>query len=55
MARDSNPYFRSVNFYHEQDEDDSGKTEIISLPKDDVLEALKRKDQGQGTAAKQLL
>lgn len=49
MARDSNPYYRSVNFYHEQDEDDSGKTEIRALPKDDVLESLKRKDQGQGT------
>lgn len=34
-----------VNFYHEWAEDDTtGHTEVASLPKDDVLEAMKRKN-----------
>lgn len=39
-------YFRSINQYFEWVEDDQGgRTEIQTLPKDDVLESLKRKDQ----------
>jgi hypothetical protein len=43
------PFFRSVNHYFEWAEDDQGgRTEIAGLPKDDVLESLKRKDAAAG-------
>jgi hypothetical protein len=42
----ADPYFRSVNFLFEWNEDDQGKrTELQQIPKDDVIESLKRKNQ----------
>ena len=42
------PVFRSINFYHEWNEDDQGNVQQVSVPKDDVLEGLKRREMGIG-------
>lgn len=54
LAAGNQPYYRSINEYFEWEEDDQGgRTEIAGLPRDDVIESLKRKDQsaaaGDGT------
>ncbi len=38
-------FFRSMNQYFEWNEDDSGNRVDVAVPKDDVVEGLKRRDQ----------